>query len=206
MIAGDVLTGAAYDKEFTEELQHNFGHIFRIKRGDPFYCYHCDCKCPNCYKVLLRRTMLKPAKKSRLTCPAHDPTDAKASSLITHFMEELMKIDCSARVIWDSNTVPGQPKKSIDATVVCGGRCVQFEVDGDQHFRGKQIETDRDKNRALTAAGRGLLRLHYNDKSDWGKYIADHLKRPSTGVQGSASYKQWAGLDDEPTLVTLGSG
>lgn len=202
MIGLGALAAAAYDKTLTETLAKDFGDIFQGKPRDPFYCFQCDCRSGNCYKVILRRTAQKKAKNWRLTCPFHDPDDPKASSLVTHFMQELMKFDSSARVIWDSSSVPGNRSMSIDATVLCGGRCVQFELDGRQHFCDAQQETDERKNTCMTTAGHALMRLHSDDKSEWGKYIADQLQRPTKGVQCSASYRQWlGGLDGEPTLV-----
>jgi hypothetical protein len=62
---------------------------------------------------------------------------------------------------------------------------LDVEIDGEQHFHKPfknepvylQREVDKRKDRLAVAAGRRLLRLHYNDKRRWAKAIADAKER-----------------------------
>ena len=105
-------------------------------------------------------------------------------------MRELLEIDNSAIVIWDSHSVPGNANMSIDATVLCGHKCVQYELDGSHHFNENQQEKDRYKNLLMMKAGRGLMRLNYNDIDEWDRYILGHMNGSATIVHCTASYKQ----------------
>ena len=196
---------SASDPELTATLQHAFGHIFPIRKGNPFSCYRCDCNIYTCYKVLLHRTTKEKTGTSRLKCPCHYSDADKpsaGSSLVQRFMGELLKL--GAIVIWDSHCVPGNGSMSIDATVVCGHKCAQFEVDGSHHFNEEQQEKDRRKNSLMNTAGRGLMRLHYKDINDWGKYIAGHMCDSATTVQCTASYRTWlTGEHGDPTIVSV---
>lgn len=193
--------------DLTLVLQYTFGDVFPVRSRNPFVAYPCECGFATCYKVLLRRTVQKRTNTSRLQCPCHGDKPARGSSLVQVFMQKLLMLDSQAIVIWDSNTVPDNPKMSIDATVISGGKCAQFEIDGAHHFLVDNQDVDARKNMAMTRAGRGLMRLHYKDQPEWGKYIAAQLRSPSTTVQGTASYgRSQCGMPGEVAVVKASSG
>ena len=125
--------------------------------------------------------------------------------LVQRFMRELLGLDHHVVVIWDSHSVPGNARMSIDATVVRGHRCVQFELDGSHHFTEEQQEKDRRKNLLMIQARRSMMRLDYKDIDAWYKYIARHLLQSSApAVYCTASYQTWlTGELGDPTIVNM---
>ena len=155
-------------------------------------------------------TVRKSCDQSRFLCPAHDGENKHHSQYVTKFLEALREVDQEAAVVWDWHCVPGDHRMSIDATVIHGDRCSNFEIDGPQHFNARACDrqrTDKNKDARLFTAGWGLMRLHYKDKEEWQHYIRHHMHKPEDTVQCTQSYEQYmVGEAGEPVVVMLESG
>jgi len=123
----------------TLTLQTICGDRFPATSSNPTKCYRCECGFASCYKVMRLRTVQKPSPRSRFQCPAHQTECSKHSKYVKQFVEEVLKIDSSAVIIWDWCCVPGSTHMSIDASVVHGQRCTNFEIDGPQHFKDVKL-------------------------------------------------------------------
>lgn len=97
---------------------------------------------------------------------------------------------------------------SIDASVVHGQRCTNFEIDGPQHFKEKKCVrnyADTQKDVQLANAGWGVMRLHHKDKTEWQKYIKHQMHTGGRQLLCTESYKAYLiGDHGEPTLVESG--
>lgn len=177
----------------TEVLKRTCPERFTPRHGDPYICYRCDCNSGYCYKVMRYRTVQKPSK-TRFQCPAHNNASAKHSQYVQAFADTLERLDGNLRVIWDWACVPGNAHMSIDATVLCGWRCANFEIDGPVHFCDRQCirsNSDAAKEELLLCNGWGLMRLHYMDVKVWGKYVKHHVMGAASCVLCTESYKQY---------------
>lgn len=94
---------------------------------------------------------------------------------------------------------------SIDASVVHGQKCTNFEIDGPQHFKAQKClrnDADTQKDLKLTNAGWGAMRLHHKDKSEWHRYILHQMHTDGKKLLCTESYKPYLiGDHGEPTVI-----
>ena len=137
-------------------------------------------------------------------CARKDEDSGKSgrqSSHVQAFADAVWDAHRDATIIWDWNCIANDSRSSIDATVICGQGCVQFEIDGAGHFLNNLTNRKREdelKDQFLNEQGLCVLRLHFRDQDRWGQYIERHLCTARPMTQYTESYKeclmgdQWA--------------
>lgn len=180
--------------DITQALKKICPERFPESKTNPSLGYRCDCSHQACHKVMRRATVQKKSKRSRFQCPAHAPGHPNYSKYVRLFAAKIKKIDHHAKIIYDWRCIPRRKNMSIDATVLRGDKCTNFEIDGEHHFNEKECtrdELDEVKDREISELGCGLMRLHYKDRDQWEQYIRHHLASPQHSMQCTPSYAQY---------------
>lgn len=122
-------------------------------------------------------------------CPAHDVSHSSHSGLVLHLYSILeLRSDVSA-IVWDWHCIPGNANMHIDATVILESEVLRFELDSRSHFKGKvRQQEDVEKDRILLENRIMLLRLHEDDKGQWGLYVDEAKELASSGEEGGVYY------------------
>lgn len=125
-----------------------------------------------------------------MSCPACDQRAdengeisrrGRSSALVKTFAAAVWQSFPSASIIWDWNCLRGAPRMSIDATVICGQGCAQFEIDSGIHFQNNLVNRQRsDDSKDIYICQQQLcvLRLHFRDQDRWNEYIVKHVNHP----------------------------
>ena len=193
-----------------DDVQHKLETLcperFPASRSNQIKCYRCDCGHKACHKVMRRSTVRKKADRSRFQCPVHVDGYPTNSSYVAIFAENMKRIDPTARIIWDWRCFPKRKNMSIDATVLHGHKCSNFEIDGEGHFNERECTReapDHKKDIEVYNCGCGLMRLHYKDRYCWEKYIRHHLACPKGSMQCTPSYREFMdGHAYEPKVLS----
>ena len=198
----DIRRGA--DAALTAELKRALPALFAHESPKSVYmCFPCRCGDKMCHRVMLLDSAMKSAQRkrhTRLPCSLCDqnqvisPGEARnpsASSHVEVFAGIVKQKFPDAKVIWEWNCIAADTSMSIDATVLCGYGCAQFEIDGSTHFSDKianRSELDKTKDGYMCQQRLCVLRLHHKDQDEWAEYIEQHIKHPQQLVHYTKSY------------------
>lgn len=131
----------AADHTLTAELKTALPTLFK-QEAHRYMCFPCGCATGYCFRVMRIDSAMKSLQRRgrlRLPCPLCDQNSGDAgtgrsSSHVTAFAAIVRDSAPTAKIIWDWNCILASTRMSIDATVWCGQRCAQFEIDGSNHF------------------------------------------------------------------------
>lgn len=196
----------AADEVITDRLQRAVRSPFerRPAAARP-RCFPCMCHTRRCYRCMLPKSALRSAQRSgtlALVCPVctvhadengRSRKRARHSSHVAAFAAAVWARYPRAVIVWDWNCLVSDSKMSIDATVLSGHGCAQFEVDGGVHFEdnlANRRQQDAVKDQYICEQKLPVLRLHYSDQALWDKYIVKHVTSPQLGVQYTQAYQE----------------
>lgn len=196
----------AADLVLTDRLQRAVRSPFerRAAAARPL-CFPCMCRTERCYRCMLPKSALRSAQRAGtldLACPVCDQHGdengphtkrGRHSSHVAAFAATVWALYPRAVIVWDWNCVVNDSKMSIDATVLSGHGCAQFEVDGGVHFEhnlANRTRKDVLKDEYICEQKLPVLRLHYRDQNSWVKYIVKHVTSTEPGVQYTQAYQE----------------
>lgn len=206
----------AADSSLTDTLRLAFPAVFAPSKA--YLCFRCGCNGGKCLRVLQENSAKRSMQRNghlKLSCPqcadgaqnGQNCSKPRSSGHVHAFAKAVWSLVPDAQIIWDWNCVLADARMSVDATVMHGHRCSQYEIDGAHHFSDRlanRASIDSRKDAYMTQQGLCVLRLHYRDQNSWVRYIEQHIRQPKPFVQYTKSYKHClCGESEQDRVLTL---
>ena len=162
------------------------------------HCFACTCSSKKCFRCMQQHSAIKAYDRAhcyKMICPncVDGGGIGRASSHVRAFSAAVWQVFPTACIVWDWNCLKHDSSVSIDATVLSGHGCAQYEIDGSGHFfdnlTNRQTK-DETKDKLINDQQLCVLRLHFRDQEQWAEYIKMHMYTRRPCVQYTRSYLQ----------------
>lgn len=190
---------AAADHVLTAALKRALPAAFP---RDNYLCFPCTCQSTRCFRCMQLSSAVRTAQRAGvldMACPVCDAENdgsnkrGRSSKHVKAFADAVWQCFPSAAIIWDWNCLQAAPRMSIDATVLCGQGCAQFEIDSGIHFQHNLVNRSRNdevKDTLICQQQLCVLRLHFRDQERWKQYIVKHVNHPQPNIQYTQAFME----------------